>query len=76
MALGGAFLMLGQGLEPEQAARQVILDDLVKMGGDGGVIVLGGDGEFSTIFNTNGMYRGVIDGPNRARVAIYLDETL
>ncbi|UCC14472.1 MAG: isoaspartyl peptidase/L-asparaginase [Gammaproteobacteria bacterium] len=65
-----------QGLEPEQAARQVILDDLVKMGGDGGVIVLGGDGEFSTIFNTNGMYRGVIDGPNRARVAIYLDETL
>ena len=65
-----------QGLEPPQAARQVVLEDLVQMGGEGGVIVLGGGGQFSAVFNTTGMYRGVIDGPGRARVAIYLDEDL
>jgi beta-aspartyl-peptidase (threonine type) len=65
-----------QGLEPQLAARQVVLEDLVQMGGEGGVIVLSGSGQYGAVFNTNGMYRGVIDRPGGARVAIYLDEDL
>ncbi len=56
------------------AARSVVLDELTRLGGDGGVIVLGPDGDFAMVFNTSGMYRGVRAGGGPGRVAIFADE--
>lgn len=41
------------------AAHDVIHNRLAEAGGDGGVIVLGADGDFAMTFNTAGMFRGV-----------------
>jgi beta-aspartyl-peptidase (threonine type) len=66
--------VLYQGKTVGEAARAVVMDDLVRLGGEGGVIVLGADGEFAMVFNTSGMYRGVRDGTGPGRVAIFADE--
>lgn len=54
-----------------EAADNVINSRLADLGGSGGVIVLGPDGDFTLLFNTEGMFRGVKqqNGPNA--VAIY-----
>lgn len=64
-----------KGLSLQAAADQVIQRDLVALGGDGGVIVVGADGQVAWSFNTTGMYRGrqVQGGP--ISVAIYGDES-
>lgn len=59
--------------EPVDAAAQVALDEVAALGGDGGVIVIGGDGVPAFVFNSAGMYRGQIDASG-AKVAIYGDE--
>jgi L-asparaginase / beta-aspartyl-peptidase len=56
-----------------EAARAVVLDAIPKLGGDGGVIALDAEGNFTTPFNTDGMYRGWIDRDGSMHVAI-LDE--
>ena len=43
------------------AAKEVVMDVIPKLGGDGGVIALDASGNFATPFNTDGMYRGWID---------------
>lgn len=40
------------------AADEVIMQDLVKAGGSGGIIAIDKDGHFVMTFNTEGMYRG------------------
>ncbi|MBS0571324.1 MAG: isoaspartyl peptidase/L-asparaginase, partial [Proteobacteria bacterium] len=45
----------------KQAAEYVINTEIPKLGGDGGAIVLGADGQFATPFNTEGMFRGWVD---------------
>lgn len=54
-------------------AAEVALDEVAALGGDGGVIVIGGDGAYSFVFNSEGMYRGE-SSPAGASVAIYRDE--
>ncbi|MFN7057030.1 isoaspartyl peptidase/L-asparaginase family protein [Hyphomonas sp.] len=54
-------------------AAEVALAEVAALGGDGGVIVIGGDGAYSFVFNSEGMYRGV-SSPAGASVAIYRDE--
>lgn len=54
-------------------ASTIALDEVAALGGDGGVIVIGGDGAYGFVFNSAGMYRGVID-PEGASTAIYRDE--
>jgi beta-aspartyl-peptidase (threonine type) len=66
--------VLYQGKSVGEAARAVVMGDLVRLGGDGGVIVLGPDGDYSMVFNTSGMYRAVRDGPGPGQVAIFADE--
>ena len=58
----------------KQAAEYVINTEIPKLGGDGGAIVLGADGEFATPFNTDGMYRGWVDKSGKIHVAIFPGE--
>jgi beta-aspartyl-peptidase (threonine type) len=51
-------------------AAQEALDQVATLGGDGGVVVIGGDGQYEYAFNSKGMYRGMID-PNGSETAIF-----
>ncbi|MBO6582455.1 MAG: isoaspartyl peptidase/L-asparaginase [Hyphomonas sp.] len=59
--------LAGDGIE---AAAESALAEVAELGGDGGVIVLDGDGGYAFVFNSEGMYRGVVDASG-ARTAIY-----
>lgn len=56
-----------------ELASETALGEVAELGGDGGVIVIGADGAFAFVFNSEGMYRGVVD-PSGARTAIYGDD--
>ncbi len=57
----------------QQAAEEVIMQELKSMGGSGGIIGMDPEGNPVMVFNTPGMYRG-LKIPNQAKVAIYGDE--
>ncbi|MEL7220476.1 MAG: isoaspartyl peptidase/L-asparaginase [Bacteroidota bacterium] len=57
-------------LDLETAAREVVNQELVKAGGEGGLIALDKYGNVSMPFNTEGMYRGYAK-PGERVVAIY-----
>ncbi len=59
--------------EPIVAAGDAALAEVAALGGDGGVILIGSDGNPGFSFNSAGMYRGVIDAGG-SMVAIYGDE--
>jgi L-asparaginase / beta-aspartyl-peptidase len=62
------------GEDAQTAADHVIQQDLTALGGDGGVVMLGPDGDPAWSFNTSGMYRvRYVDGGTPI-VAIYKDE--
>ncbi|WP_206539561.1 isoaspartyl peptidase/L-asparaginase family protein [Aurantiacibacter gangjinensis] len=61
------------GETPQEAADAVQAETL-ELGGTGGVIVLGADGDWAYSFNTPGMYRGAISDGEDGVVAIYGDE--
>ncbi|WAT17167.1 isoaspartyl peptidase/L-asparaginase [Aurantiacibacter sp. MUD11] len=61
------------GETPQQAADFVQAETL-ELGGTGGVIVLGPDGDWAYSFNTAGMYRGMIAAGAEPQVGIYGDE--
>jgi beta-aspartyl-peptidase (threonine type) len=54
-----------------QAAKEVVMEVVPKLGGDGGVIALDADGNFATPFNTEGMFRGWIDRDGKIHIAIF-----
>jgi len=54
-------------------ASQSALDQVAALGGDGGVVVIGGDGQYDYVFNSKGMYRGMID-PDGLETAIFGEE--
>ena len=54
-------------------AAQVALDEVASLGGDGGVIVIDGQGNVDFVFNSAGMYRGEISAQG-ASTAIFRDE--
>jgi len=54
-----------------QAAREVVMEVVPKLGGDGGVIALDADGNIATPFNTEGMFRGFIDRDGKVHIAIF-----
>ncbi|MBT9446450.1 MAG: isoaspartyl peptidase/L-asparaginase [Hyphomonadaceae bacterium] len=56
------------------AADAVIQRELTALGGDGGVIVMGANGESAWSFNTPGMYRARLVAGGTPVVAIYKDE--
>ncbi|HEY2394425.1 MAG TPA: isoaspartyl peptidase/L-asparaginase [Rudaea sp.] len=57
-----------------QAADDVVMDVIPKLGGDGGVIALDADGNFATPFNTEGMYRGWVDRDGKMHIAIFAEK--
>ncbi len=59
-----------KGLSVVDATKQVI-DEIGKMGGDGGIITLNRDGQVAMEFNTSGMYRGTVDENGKITVEIY-----
>jgi beta-aspartyl-peptidase (threonine type) len=61
-----------KGLSVQEAA-DLVLDKVKRLGGTGGVIVLDRNGNFTTPFNTAGMYRGHIGPDGKAVVEIYKD---
>ncbi|MEM7329531.1 MAG: isoaspartyl peptidase/L-asparaginase [Pseudomonadota bacterium] len=49
------------------------LEQVAQLGGDGGVVVIDGAGQYEYVFNSKGMYRGMID-PNGMETAIFEQE--
>lgn len=58
----------------QAAADEVIQRELSALGGDGGVIVMGADGQSAVSFNTAGMYRVRLAAGGAPQAAIYKDE--
>ena len=54
-----------------KAAAENALAQVADLGGDGGVIVMGGEGEFAYVFNSKGMYRGMMDANGDMETAIF-----
>lgn len=71
-----AALMEHSGLSVEQAAKRVVQEELVELGGPetGGLIALDHAGRFTMEMNTPGMYRGYITADGKPHVFIYGDE--
>ncbi len=62
-----------ENLSLQQAAARVVKQELVEMGGSGGVIALDKDGEVAMVFNTPGMYRAAIGRDGTLQIKIYQD---
>ncbi|OWY37881.1 beta-aspartyl-peptidase [Xenophilus sp. AP218F] len=59
------------GMSLEQACDSVVHDELLRLGGSGGVVAVDRAGRVSLPFNCEGMYRAAIDGEGRRTLAIY-----
>jgi L-asparaginase / beta-aspartyl-peptidase len=66
-------LMEYRGLSLKDAANTVVMDKLVKLGGEGGVIAIDKDGNIAMPFNSAGMYRGYVMEDGKVVVEIYKD---
>ncbi|MCG8553813.1 MAG: isoaspartyl peptidase/L-asparaginase, partial [Proteobacteria bacterium] len=64
-------LMEYRGLGLEQAAREVVMQKVTRLGGRGGLVAIDRAGRVAMPFNTPGMYRGHIDAAGRRLVAVY-----
>ena len=60
---------LGQSLK--ESANSVINDKLLSVGGDGGIIAIDYNGNYTMEFNTKGMYRGVITSDGLIEIGIF-----
>jgi beta-aspartyl-peptidase (threonine type) len=58
----------------EEAAQITVMEELVKAGGEGGVVAADSAGKVALIFNTPGMYRASIDAAGLKVVGIYGDD--
>jgi len=65
-----ACLMEYAGMTVEQACEKVVMDKLVKMGGEGGLIAVDKHGIICLPFNSEGMYRASAN-ESRREVRIY-----
>lgn len=64
-------LMEYKNLPLKAAAEEVVLNKLVKMDGEGGLICIDADGNYAMVLNSAGMYRGVKSSDGTNEVAIY-----
>jgi L-asparaginase / beta-aspartyl-peptidase len=67
-------LMEYKGLSLQEACETVVMDKLVRFGGEGGLIAVDGLGNVAMPFNSEGMYRACKVGNKPAIVAIYKEE--
>lgn len=63
--------MLYKGQSLKEAADAVVMGELVKMGGKGGIIGIDNQGNIVMPFNTKGMYRGFKNSRNEEYVGIF-----
>ncbi len=66
-------LMEYKHLSLQQACEEVVLNKLVKMKGEGGLIAVDSAGNISLVFNCAGMYRGIKSSDGKNQIAIYGD---
>jgi len=66
-----ACLMAYRGLSLEEACREVVNNKLVKTGGEGGLIAVDCKGNISLVFNSEGMYRGMLREGELPQIDIY-----
>ena len=66
-------LMEYKHLSLQQACEEVVLNKLVEMKGEGGLIAIDSAGNVSLVFNCAGMYRGVKSSDGKIQIAIYGD---
>jgi beta-aspartyl-peptidase (threonine type) len=62
------------GISLQAACDRVVQGDLTALGGEGGVIAVGPDGQVAWSFNSSGMYRACIADGRPVQVSIYKDE--
>ncbi|MCJ9429075.1 isoaspartyl peptidase/L-asparaginase family protein [Kordiimonas marina] len=62
-----------KGMSLQAAADQVVMKQLVEMGGEGGIIAVDKDGNMTQTFNTPGMFRGMVGSGVPEKVDIYKD---
>ena len=58
----------------EEAARTVVMEELVAANGEGGIVAVDPAGKVTLVFNTPGMYRASIDAGGHKMVGIYGDD--
>lgn len=63
-----------KGMSLQAAADEVIQKKLTALGGDGGVIAVGKDGQIAWSYNTSGMYRAKAGDGVPLSVGVYKDE--
>jgi len=63
-----------QGASLQQATDDVVMGELVRMGGEGGIISVDAKGNLALVFNSQGMYRASVDSAGDIRVGIYKDD--
>jgi beta-aspartyl-peptidase (threonine type) len=66
-------LMRYKSMSLQQACDEVLFKQLLPAGGEGGLIAIDKDGNYSLAFNTPGMYRGVMDANEKITVSIFAD---
>ncbi len=64
-------LMEYKGLSLQAACEVVVMDKLVKLGGEGGLIAVDAKGTICLPFNSEGMYRGWTENGAEKKIAIY-----
>ncbi len=64
-------LMEYRGLSLQEACNVVVREKLVAMGGEGGLIAVDAKGNYDFCFNSNGMYRGMMNHLGEQVVAFY-----
>lgn len=64
-------LMEYKGLTLQQACEVVVIEKLVKIGGEGGLIAIDHNGNIELPFNSEGMYRGKVTEGETSMIAIY-----
>lgn len=64
-------LMEYKGLSLKEACDVVVMDKLIKLGGEGGLIALDAKGNIELPFNSDGMYRGKISSGSDIYIGIY-----
>jgi len=67
-------LMEYGGYSLKEAAEKIVMEQLVEMKGDGGIIAVDKEGNTALVFNSKGMYRGKVTNNEPISVAIYKDE--
>jgi len=64
-------LMEYKGMSLRQACEKVVMEKLVSIGGEGGIVAVDSNGNHALVFNSEGMYRGMRDSSGQNLTAIY-----